>query len=175
MPKPMPAPPCSCGHAMRPTSPTTPAEHSATHSSYPQTQPPPPWGIMRAPTANAAPPPCSCMHAMASKRGGPSSFVMPPNIPLIAHSGPTTPAMVDQAAPATNAGATDAGPVMRAMVTERRGAPREALVFHSDWPRPVHGPGQVLIKAAAASVNPGDWCAALFAPPTVDPDALCCP
>lgn len=40
---------------------------------------------------------------------------------------------------------------------KRKGSPTDALEFHSDWPRPVCLPGQVLIEVAATSVNAGDW------------------
>lgn len=40
---------------------------------------------------------------------------------------------------------------------ERRGPASEALVLHTDWPRPVRKPQQVLVEAAATSVNAGEW------------------
>lgn len=46
---------------------------------------------------------------------------------------------------------------MRAVVMERRGPAREALVLHTDWPRPVRKAGQVLVEAAATCVTAGDW------------------
>lgn len=46
---------------------------------------------------------------------------------------------------------------MRAVVLERRGPAREALVLHTDWPVPERKAHQVLIRAAATSVNAGEW------------------
>lgn len=46
---------------------------------------------------------------------------------------------------------------MRAVVLERYGTAREALVFHPDHPMPERKPGQVLIEAAATSMNQGEW------------------
>lgn len=46
---------------------------------------------------------------------------------------------------------------MRAVVMERRGPASEALVYSTEWPPPVRKPNQVLIEAAAASVNAGEW------------------
>lgn len=44
---------------------------------------------------------------------------------------------------------------MRAVVLERYGTAKEALVLHTDWPLPERQPHQVLIEAAATSVNAG--------------------
>lgn len=46
---------------------------------------------------------------------------------------------------------------MRAVVMEKKGPAKEALVFHSDWPVPVRKANQVLVQAAATSVNAGEW------------------
>jgi NADPH:quinone reductase-like Zn-dependent oxidoreductase len=46
---------------------------------------------------------------------------------------------------------------MRAVVLHRYGTPQEALELHTDWAMPERKPHQVLIEAAATSVNAGDW------------------
>ena len=46
---------------------------------------------------------------------------------------------------------------MRAWVWERKGPAKDALVLHTDWPAPERGPNQVLVQAAATSVNAGEW------------------
>lgn len=46
---------------------------------------------------------------------------------------------------------------MRAVVWEKRGNAAEALVLHAEWPRPTPGPNQVLVEAAATSINAGEW------------------
>lgn len=46
---------------------------------------------------------------------------------------------------------------MRAVVWERHGPAAEVLKVHTDWPPPERKPGQVLVRAAATSVNAGEW------------------
>jgi len=44
---------------------------------------------------------------------------------------------------------------MRACVLERLGRPpKEALTIHTDWPKPERKENEVLVKVAAAGVNP---------------------
>lgn len=45
---------------------------------------------------------------------------------------------------------------MKAIVQSRYGAPEDVLSF-AEVPDPVPGPGQVLVRIRAASVNPADW------------------
>lgn len=40
---------------------------------------------------------------------------------------------------------------------EKKGPAAEALVLHTDWPKPVRKANQVLIEAAATCVNAGEW------------------
>lgn len=59
--------------------------------------------------------------------------------------------------PGVSASAAAAAGTMGAAVFRRFGPPAE-LRYEADFPRPVRRPGEVLIKVAAASINPIDWC-----------------
>lgn len=62
--------------------------------------------------------------------------------------------------------------VMAASVTTAHGGP-EVIEYHTDWPRPVPGPDEVLVRVTAAAVNNTDLWSRLGAYGTAaDPDAV---
>lgn len=62
--------------------------------------------------------------------------------------------------PGVSASAAAAAGTMRAAVFRTFGPP-SVLQYEADFQRPVRRPGEVLVKVAAASINPIDWCAAV--------------
>ncbi|PSC73044.1 NADPH:quinone reductase isoform A [Micractinium conductrix] len=89
--------------------------------------------------------------------GGGAFAVAQSSTPYTEGLGKRGPAPAQESRRHTNMAASEEEPKMRAVVMERRGLARDALVYHAEWPRPQRGPRQVLIEAAATCVTAGDW------------------